>query len=648
MEIIKDLIIVGTPNVGKSVIFNHLTGNYADVSNYPGTTVEHTSGIWKYNDSKINVTDTPGMYSLLPISEEERVGRSILFNNKQDCVLHVIDAKNLQRSLLFILQLIEARFPLIIDLNVMDEARQLGMQIDIKMLEAVLGIPVVATTATKGAGMDNLKTRLFEYKAGMEKSDTDKIIEYGPVIENAIEKIESLLPDDSNVSKRALALLLLLDDQEITDSVKDNARENVKKIVEETKNMFTDSLNCVISSIRQEKSLEIMKRTVKLAPRSSFRINESISRLMMNPVSGIPILFFILYLFYEAVGVLGSQILVDFFDKTVFDKYIMPISYDLITAIIPFPALQDLFVNDYGIITLALRYAIGIILPIVTIFFIAFSILEDTGYLPRLAMLIDSLFKRIGLNGRAVIPILLGFGCDTMATMATRILETKRERVIATLLLALAIPCSAQLGIILGLISGNLKALWIWIIVMAVNFIFIGWLSAKVLPGEKPLFYMEIPSLRLPNIYNVLAKSYSRIESYVKEIIPIFIMASVLIWFGNLVGILDLLLGVFHWPVKLIGLPDQTSGVFLFGFFRKDYGAAILYDLKAHGMIDGISLIVAIITLSLFVPCISQFLINIKERGLKTAAAMSVFILFYSFLIGGIVNIALRSMEVIL
>ncbi|NHZ87305.1 MAG: ferrous iron transporter B, partial [Planctomycetia bacterium] len=240
----------------------------------------------------------------------------------------------------------------------------------------------------------------------------------------------------------------------------------------------------------------------------------------------------VMYALYEFVGVFGAQVAVDFLERTVFGNYINPYITKFVTTIIPWKILQDLFVNDYGIITLGVRYAIAIIMPIVATFFIAFSIIEDTGYLPRLAMLIDRVFKKIGLNGRAVIPVVLGFGCDTMATMVTRTLETNKEKVIATLLLALAIPCSAQVGVILVLLSGNIKMLWIFAGVMAFVFILVGYLASKIIPGESPLFYMEVPPLRWPKISNVFTKTYTRVEWYFKEVLPLFILASVFIWIG--------------------------------------------------------------------------------------------------------------------
>ena len=253
-------------------------------------------------------------------------------------------------------------------------------------------------------------------------------------------------------------------------------------------------------------------------------------------------------------------------------------------------------------------------------------------------MLVDRLFKKIGLNGRAVIPMVLGFGCDTMATMVSRTLETERERIISTLLLALAIPCSAQLGVILSLLSGEPKALLVWLIFIVVVFLFIGYLAAKVLPGEEPLFYMEMPPLRLPKLSNVLVKTYTRMEWYFAEVLPLFILISVFIWFGNIIGIFSVLVNIFRPFVTAIGLPEEVSEIFLFGFFRRDYGAAGLFDLVKGGILSARQLVVASATLTLFVPCVAQFVMMIKERGLKTAIYIAAFVFVFSFFAGYALN----------
>jgi ferrous iron transport protein B len=637
----KKIVLVGSPNVGKSVLFNNLTGKYVTVSNYPGTTVEVTRGKGTLEDKEFEIIDTPGMYSLLPVTEEERVARSVILEEKPKVVAQVADAKNIERMLQLTFQLLEADLPVLLDLNLMDEAERLGMTIDLDLLEKELGIPVVATVATEGRGMDLLKERIINHE-----KKAKRVVEYDQLLESVVKKLEGVLRGEYNISRRSVALLLLQDDSAIRAEVREQMKADwplAEEIIETTKKKYSQPLNYIITLARQKEIEKLLARvtTASLTSAKGLNFEERLSRLMMHPFAGIPILLAAIYGLYEFVGVFGAQVSVDFLENKVFGEYINPIATGVVSSLIPWKLAQDLFVHEYGIITLGFRYAIAIILPIVTTFFMAFSIIEDTGYLPRLAMLIDRLFKKIGLNGRAVIPIVLGFGCDTMATMVTRTLETKRERIIATFLLSLAIPCSAQVGVILALLAGNMKGLWIFVAVMAIIFLFVGFLTAKIMPGGQPLFYMEVPPLRWPKLSNVFTKTYTRVEWYFKEILPLFIVASILIWFGKITGIFDLIVNGLSYPVTWIGLPKEAATAFLYGFFRRDFGAAGLYDLKDSGVLGGIPLVVSVVTLALFMPCIAQFFMTIKERGTKMALAMSAFIFPFAFFVGGLLNQAL-------
>lgn len=640
----KRVVLVGNPNVGKSVVFGNLTGRYVTVSNYPGTTVEVTRGNGNIDSEKIGITDTPGMYSLLPITEEEHVARTILSKEIADVVVHVADAKSLEKTLHMTLQLIEAELPVILDLNIMDEADRLGIKIDLKKLRNELDIPVVATIATGNKGMDNLRQAIVN---PVKKSI--KIFKYNETIESAITQITGLLRNKYGISKRSLALLLLQDDAEMNGLIQEEENiATINAIIKVTKAKFSEPLNYLITIQRQQIIHKIVENSTTAGKPERISLRERLSRLMMSPVTGIPFLLVAIYVLYEFVGVFGAQVAVDFLERTVFGTYINPYITNIVTAIIPWKVFQDLFVNDYGIITLGVRYAIAIIMPIVATFFIAFSIIEDSGYLPRLAMLIDRVFKKIGLNGRAVIPVVLGFGCDTMATMVTRTLETRKEKVISTLLLALAIPCSAQLGVILALLSGDAKMLWIFTGIMVLVFMLVGFLAARIIPGESPFFYMEVPPLRWPKISNVFTKTYTRVEWYFKEVLPLFILASIFIWIGKITKLFDLIVDLLTYPTSWIGLPKEAATAFLFGFFRRDFGAAGLYDLKNEGLLTGVPLLVSIVTIALFMPCIAQLSITIKERGWKTALGMVAFIFPFAFFVGFLVNIILTSLGVTL
>lgn len=471
-------------------------------------------------------------------------------------------------------------------------------------------------------------------------------IGYYDNLEVCLSRIEALLlSPDYKISKRALSLLILQEDKETLDTVRQKDKENAEKIlniIQEAKAKYAHPLSYIISLRRQEEASRIAAAAMSFKEAKKIGFREWLGKIMMNPLIGTPILLLALYYgLYKFVGGFGAGVLVDFLENKIFGGHINPFMTRFVTGAIPVKLLQDLLVGDYGIITLGVRYAFAIILPIVATFFFAFAVVEDSGYLPRLAMLVDQLFKRIGLSGRAVIPLVLGFGCSTMATMVTRTLPTKRERIIATLLLALAIPCSAQMGVILALLGSNPRGLAVWAGVVFLVFLLVGYLAAQIMPGELPSFYMEIPPLRLPQLSNILRKTLSRLKWYFLEILPLFVFASILIWLGQISGMFGFLIRLLKYPVSWIGLPPEVSVVFLFGFFRRDYGAAGLYDLKKAGVLSANQLTVSCITLTLFLPCIAQLIMNIKERGIRLGILMSVFILFFSFSVGYLVNLVL-------
>ncbi len=640
----RKVALVGSPNVGKSALFYRLTGTYVTVSNYPGTTVEVTRGKAVFKGEIAEVIDTPGMYSFLTITEEEQVTRSILLQEKPDVLLHVVDAKNLERMLPLTLQLLETGLPVILVLNIIDEAERIGIQFDLSCLQEKLRIPVVSTVSTTGQGVDRLK----EIIAGGSKG-YDHPFDYEEPIEDLLQELEPLLQRGYAISRRSLATLLIQEESEMTALVRERESnwDSIRSLVERAKTLFPHPISYELALERQRIASRIVHEATHLSGKERKSWTEWLSQRMISPWTGVPILLLVLYYgIYKFVGDFGAKVLVDFLEGTLFGQYVTPWVTRLIHSILPWHVLQELLVGEYGVITLGVRYSVALILPIVTTFFLAFSILEDTGYLPRLSLLIDRLFKAIGLTGRAVIPMVLGLGCDTMATMVTRTLPTKRERIIATLLLALAIPCSAQLGVILALFEGNASALWVWLGVIALVFLLVGFLSSKVMPGEKPSFYMEIPPLRLPKVSNVIIKTYSRVHWYFKEIFPMFVLASLFIWLGQLTGLFDLLVRGLEYPIRLLGLPDKAAVSFLFGFFRRDYGAAGFYDMKKAGLLSGQQIVVASVTLTLFVPCVAQFLMNIRERGMRVGLGLSLFVLFFSFGAGYLLNLVMTLLGV--
>jgi len=307
-----------------------------------------------------------------------------------------------------------------------------------------------------------------------------------------------------------------------------------------------------------------------------------------------------------------------------------------------------MFIGEYGIVTMALTYAIAIVFPITTTFFLAFGVLEDSGYLPRLAIMLNRVFNLIGLNGKSVLPMVLGLGCSTMATLTTRILDTKKERIIVTLLLALGIPCSAQIGVIMGMLAAiSPMATIIWAGVVVIVILLVGYLSSKLIKGESSDFVLELPPMRVPKLKNIVMKTIGRIEWYVKEAVPLFILGTLVLFTADKLHLLGLIeRAASPIVVTLLGLPDKATDAFLIGFLRRDYGAAGLFALQKQGLLDPVQVVVSLVTVTLFVPCIAQFFMTVKERGLAVAVAMIAFILPFAIAVGSALNFTLRFMGV--
>lgn len=636
------IFLVGNPNVGKSVLFNALTGAYTTVSNYPGTSVEIARGEATIVGVTYEILDTPGMYGLQPMTEEERVSQRILLQEDPFVVIHVIDARNLERMLPMTVQLIEAGLPLILVVNIIDEAERMGIAIDIDLLRQRLNIPVIAAATARKRGLDEIRSAIANFPGSLHPA-----FPYAADLERDILRIAVQLRGKYRVDRRALALLFLLRDEETTaliESVEGEGAPAIAAIAKEIIFSRRSDLHLRLSMERKRICSELLADVVSTTPRQGRTWGERLSAWTMNPWTGVPILLAVLYFgLYQFVGIFGAGTIVGLLEGDLFTGIINPWFIATADKFIPWLWLKELLVGEYGILTLAVRYAVALVMPIVGTFFIAFSILEDSGYFPRLAMLVDRIFKAIGLNGRAVIPMVLGFGCDTMATMVTRTLETTRERVIATVLLALAIPCSAQLGVILALLAGVPGTLLVWTVVMCLVFLLVGFLTARLMPGERPMFYMEIPPLRLPQLRNVVVKTLTRMQWYFFEIFPLFIFASLVLWAGKMTGGLAALVRVLAPGMTMLGLPKDVAAVFVFGFFRRDFGAAGLYDMNEQGLLSPVQLTVAAVTLTLFVPCVAQFLMMKKERGWPTALIIFAAVTATAFGVGWLLNGLLLS-----
>lgn len=635
----KRIFLVGQANVGKSVIFSELTGMYVDISNYPGTTVEISKGRFK----DYELIDTPGVSGVIPRSEDERITfQFIASSSGNDVVVQVCDAKNIKRSLLLALTFAEAGLPMVVDLNMADEAEKKGYLIDEKKLEELLGVPVVKTVAVEGKGLDELRKAI-------EKAKKPNVrVTYEPKIEEAISEIASLLGERFGERSRFVAVMLLSSNLSFTDeflSAEDKElKRAVKNAILRTQASLSEPISLLIIQAKNDLVEKIYREVVSIKKGKTFQqIRRSIEDPAFHPFFGYLILLGVLYLMYQFVGVFAAGTLVDFLEGTVFQKHLLPFVGSVV-RLVPFKFVQDFLMGEYGLVSMGLTYALAIVFPIITCFFLVFSLLEDSGYLPRLGVLLNRSFSKVGLNGKAVVPMVLGLGCGTMATIVTRVLETRRERIIATLLLALGIPCSAQLGVILGFFSIlGFKALLLFVFIIALQLIIVGYLSSKIIPGKNSAFLAELPPYRIPMLKNVFLKTYHRVKWFLKEAVPLFLIGTAILFTADKLQVLP-------WFTKLVSpvvkgwlqLPEKATEAFILGFLRRDYGTAGLFVLFEKGLMDKVQAFVSMVVITLFVPCIANFLVIVKERGLKVALGIVLFVFAYAFVAGGIVNFALR------
>ena len=636
------IVLVGQPNVGKSQLFNLLTGSYVTVSNYPGTTVELISGKGVISGKPVEVIDSPGLYSLSALSPEEQVTRLLIFKERPALVIQVADARNLSRMLSLTLELMEADLPLLLVLNMMDEARASGVKIRPDLLAQRLGIPVVPTVLVTGSGLSSLKKAVGKaLRLPSAPPSSHAHVLYPPSLESALRRLTTMLKGRYGVSGRTVALSLFQLDPALENLIRQQEGAISRLLLILERGTPPGDLLLLLAVARRQAATRVLHGVFSHAENYSRGGKDYLNSLLLNPVSGGLALALILYFgFYHFVGRFGAGFLVELLERRLFMGYIYLLLNSWGERFLPWPWLKELLVLDFGVLTLGLRYTLTIILPIMATFFFFFSLIEDSGYLPRAAYLVNWLMGKIGLNGKAVIPLTLGLGCGTLAMLATRTLESRKDRLQAALLLSLAIPCSAQLGLIMAVLSPG--GLLIWTFVIILSFLAAAVAGRRLIGGEAAPFCLEIPPLRVPRPVVILKKTASRLLWYLREIWVLFIGISVLTWALKSSGLMERLITVIRPLPATLGLPGEAVTIFIYGFLRRDYGVAGLFDLARAGVMDLKQVLVAAVVLTLFLPCAAQLAMLVREQGWRFACLVVLFTALVSWLAGMLLNLALK------
>lgn len=592
------IVLAGNPNVGKSLIFNALSDMRVDVSNYPGTTVEVIKGSYL----QAAIFDTPGIYSVSSFNDEERVARDIILD--ADVVLNVVDAKHLERDLFVTQQLIDMGKKIVVLLNFMDEVKRYNIEIDIPKLEHYLGIEVVPIVAVDRTGFENIHAAIRRAADGIQREELHS-------------HLHVML---SMVGSQAEALLVLEGDATIAErhGVEPGGKRDEIYIGRRNRvNYILDQVVCDVSSKR--------------------RISDTIGRWAIQPVGGVLFLLASLYITYLFVGKLVAQDLVAFTEDYLGKEIVEPWMQGVLLSVVAGPSwLHELLAGEFGVITKTTTYLFFLLLPLVAAFYLVLAFLEDSGYLPRLATMVDRTLSHFGLNGRAVIPLILGFGCITSATITTRLLNTEREKIIATTILQFAIPCSAQLAAIAALLAGaGLEAMFVYTVVILAVLVAVGTILNKVLHGEVTPLLLDLPPMRLPRLKNVFYKTSLRTYHFMTEATLWFFIGAVAVSVAHMTGFLVVLQTILRpLTTHLLQLPPEASTAFIMGIVRRDFGAAGLYQLTLSPM----QVTVALITITLFVPCIASLMVMMKERGLRIGFLIWLGTWFAAFAVGGLVS----------
>ncbi len=584
------IALAGQPNSGKSTIFNQVAGYKTVTSNFPGKTVKYTKSTVKVRGEEFEVVDLPGTYSLTSSDLAELEARNYILKKEADVVINVIDASILSRSLELTIQLAELEVPMVLCLNMTDEAEKKGIHIDTEKLEEIFGVPAVTTVANKGVGTRELFATALNQKKKPKKQEYSKDIE---------KIIEMLIPKIENEPKRLTAIKILEDDEFFTENT-DVDYKRYQRILERS---HGKSCDLVISSERHALSMNIFEKvaTVGEPEKPLFDLD----KIFMGKL-GYPILIVLLYaLFYLVFKVGGAfeEPLVEYFD-------------DLVSSITLGNPLLQIVVR--GIIQ-GIAGGVGIVLPYLLPLLLGLAFLEDVGYLPRVAFLVDNFFHKIGLHGKALIPLMLGYGCTVPAIMGTRILESARDRYIAGFLAAF-VPCSARTVVIFGLAAYYLGPAVAFLLYLT-NIIFLGFLGvvlSRLYEEESPGLVLEIPSLRIPSLKSILLKTWLRIREFIVIAWPLLIGGSIVLSLLTYYGIVDIV-NTFLSPLTLLlGLPAAVGVTLIFGILRKELSLIMLK--QALGSLEVLSktqMLTFTVFIMYYIPCLATIAAMINEFKIK-------------------------------
>jgi len=627
----KRIALIGNPSAGKSAMFSQMTGVNVIISNIPQTTVMVQQGLTRLHDHDIIVYDLPGVYSVTSVTEDEAATKEFLLSTPLDTIIDIVDATRLERNLYLTLQLLELGLPVIIALNQVDLLKTLDLDIDVAELERQLGTHVVPTIATQGEGVHVALETAYDYA---ERERSRRQVSYDDHVERALVAIIPLLPD-TTLPKRGFAARLLEGDTDFESRVDAHTLSRVKELRNEVERAHGEDVAVTIARGRHS-TAALIATAVLTSKVHKPTFAEKFGEAATRPRTGYPMLVGLIggmlaLIFY--VGGYLSHLITTFFGEVVF-----PPLYGVVDVQVANPFITSAVHSTL----LALAAALAIAIPYILVFFIFLAVLEDVGYLPRVAVLLDRQAHLIGLHGRSLIPLLFGYGCSVPAIMATRALPTKKERIITTVLITL-VPCSARTAIILG-VAATYAGIPYAIAIYLISFVLIiasGRLLRSTIPGRTPGLVLEIPLVRRPAIVPILKKTWLRMKEFLFIAVPLLVAGSILFGWLELTGLSRFIEApMAPITVGILGLPAFTGICLIYGVLRKEMALEMLAIASGtfvfSTVMTPVQIFVFCLVVTLYVPCLATFSVIVREFNMRWAVGISIFTIVLALVVGGI------------